>query len=216
MQQKNYQRNTKFIMENNNNIEGVYELIEQYNFAELSESDRLLVLSVMTESQYSNMRKTVDDLKLDFGNDIEPVINIPIIGKTNSDSRIRQILNYRIKFYQVAASIAIIISAFFMLQHSNRNNTEQMIAKGDTVIIHQIDSVYTIVYDTVEIIKENVEYLQTDFSRQKENNLIAYSNSKTDCSNSLCPNEMEDIIAMNSRNTIKNDSTTKGLLLSLN
>ena len=216
MQQKNYQRNTKFIMESNKNIEKVYELIEQYDFAELSEPDRLLVLSVMTESQYSKMRKTVDDLKLDLKSDIEPEINIPEIGKSNSDSRIRQLLNYPIKFYQVAASVAIIISTFFMFQHSNKNNTDQMIAKSDAVIIRQIDSVYTIVYDTVEIIKEKVGHLQTDFSRQKENDLITYSNSRTDCNNSLCPSEMEDLIAMNSRNTIKNDSTTKRLLLSLN
>ncbi len=193
MQQKNYQRNTKFIMENNKNIEKAYELIEQYDFAELSEPDRLLVLSVITESQYSEMRKTVDDLKLDLKSDIEPEINIPEIGKSNSDSRIRQLLNYRIKFYQVAASVAIIISTFFMFQHLNKNNTDQMIAKSDAVIIQQID-----------------------FSRQKENDLITYSNSRTDCDNSLCLSEMEDIIAMNSRNTIKNDSTTKGLLLSLN
>ena len=193
MQQKNYQRNTKFIMESNKNIEKVYELIEQYDFAELSEPDRLLVLSVITESQYSEMRKTVDDLKLDLKSDIEPEINIPEIGKSNSDSRIRQLLNYRIKFYQVAASVAIIISTFFMFQHLNKNNTDQMIAKSDAVIIQQID-----------------------FSRQKENDLITYSNSRTDCDNSLCLSEMEDIIAMNSRNTIKNDSTTKGLLLSLN
>ena len=99
-------------MRNNKNIEKVYELIEQYDFAELSEPDKLLVLSVMTESQYTEMRNTVDNLKLELANDIEPVINIPTIEKKDSDGRIKRFLFYPIKFYQVAASIAIMISIF--------------------------------------------------------------------------------------------------------
>ena len=59
MQQKSYQRITRIIMENSKHIERAYELIEQYDFAELSGSDRLTVLSVMTESEYSAMRETV-------------------------------------------------------------------------------------------------------------------------------------------------------------
>jgi len=203
-------------MENNKNIERAYELIELYDFDALSESDRVIVLSVMTENEYSAMRKTVDKLKLDFNTDIEPEINIPELSKSNSDRRIRHLLNYPIKFYQVAACLAIIISTFFMFPFSNESNNSQMIVKNDTVIVKQIDTVNSIVYDTVEIIKEKIEYSQADFSRPKENELITYSSSNADCSNSLCPNEMEDIIAMNSKNTLENDTATKSLLLSLN
>ena len=203
-------------MENNKNIEKIYELIEQYDFVELSMQEKTLVLSAMTESQYTEMRNTVDNLKLELNTDIEPESNIPHIGDIVKDSRIKRLLNYPIKFYQVAASTAIIISVFSIYQKSNIDNTNSMIAKNDTLIIQQIDTVHSIVHDTVEIIREKIRIAQTDSQIKKENDLIASSNIKTDCSNSLCPNEMDDIITMNSENTIKNDSTIKGLLLSLN
>lgn len=203
-------------MENNKSIEKIYELIEQYDFAELSEQDRLIVLAVMSESEYNEMRKTVDNLKLELTPDVEPEINMPKIEKVNSDSRIRRFLNYPIKFYQVAASIVVIISAFYMFQNSDKNISNQMIANNDTIVIRHIDTVYSIVNDTVEIIIEKVRTVKTDFQKQEEHDLIAYSNMKSDCSKNLCPNEIEDIITMNSVNTIKNDSTIKGVLLSLN
>jgi hypothetical protein len=204
-------------MGNNKNIEKIYDLIEQYDFVELSKPDKLLVLSVMSESQYAEMRNTVDNLKLELTNDdIEPAINIPKIESVDSESRITRILNYPIKLYQVAASVAIIISIFSIFQQSSKNENYSMIAKNDTLIIKKIDTVYSIVNDTVEIIREKVGIAQMDFQIQKENNLSANSNINTDCSNSLCPNEMDDLVAMNSRNTIKNDTTIKGVLLSLN
>jgi hypothetical protein len=205
-------------MENNKNIEKIYDLIEQFDFAELSEPDRLLVLSVISESKYAEMRNTFNNLKLELteDDDIEPAINIPKIESVDSDSRIKRILNYPIKFYQVAASVAIIISIFSLFQQSSKNENYSMIAKNDTLIIQKIDTVYSIVHDTVEIIREKVRIAQKDFQIQKENDLSANSNIKTDCSNNICPNEMDDFIAMNSRNTIKNDTTLKGVLLSLN
>lgn len=203
-------------MENNKSIEKIYELIEQYNFVELSMQEKTLVLSVMTESQYTEMRNTVDNLKLELNTDIEPKSNIPQIEEIVKDSRINRFLNYPIKFYQVVASIAIIISIFSIYQKLDKVITNPMITKNDTVVIHKVDTVYSVVHDTVEIIREKNRKAQTDLQMKNENDLKSSSNIKTDCNNSLCPNEMDNIIAMNSKNAIKNDSTIKGLLLSLN
>ena len=127
-----------------------------------------------------------------------------------------KICDYPIKFYQVAASIAIMISIISMFEHSNNDKTNALIAKNDTVIFQKTDTVYSIVHDTIEIIKEKVRIAHSDIQIQKEKDLTDSSNIKTDCANNVCPHEMDALIAMNSRNTIKNDTILKGVLLSLN
>jgi len=201
--------------ENNNNIEKVYELIEQYEFVELSEADRLKVLSVMTEDQYTEMRSTIDNVKLRLENDIEPVVKIPQLPKQYSSHKLSRYLNYPLKLYQVAAGIAILIASFFMVLYS-KDSPVQITAENDTVFIRHTDSVFTIIYDTVEIMKENVRNIQSNFSKPDNNVLITHQTEINDCSNKLCPNEITDIIAMNGRNTVSSDSVMKDVLLSLN
>jgi len=69
---------------------------------------------------------------------------------------------------------------------------------------------------TIEIIKEKVQYIQPNSSKPEPKSMTSQASKKADCSNNICPNEIENITVMNSRNTISNDTTTKGLLLSLN
>jgi hypothetical protein len=202
-------------MENNNSIEKAYELIEQYEFAELSEADKLYVLSVMTESQYAEMRRTIDNVKLVLENDIEPIIRIPQKLKQPEDSKIRRLFNFQFKLYQVAASIAILITTFLIIQYSRENSTNQLIAKTDTIYVQHSDTLYTKVYDTIEVIRE-IERHPQNISQLKKTNLIVQSIKKSDCSNELCPNEIENITTMNTRNTISSDSILKEMLLRLN
>lgn len=203
-------------MQTNEKLEKVYELLEQYEFIELSEIDKQIVLSVITESEYSEMRKTIDVVKREFETDIELVKNMPVNPMHAKERTMYRFLNYKLKLYQVAASIAIIFASFFLYQHSDKNPESQMIAVNDTITIHRVDTVKTVVYDTVEIIKEKVKYMLP--KAQETQNVVANTSSKNqeDCNANLCPNQISDLIALNGKNDISKDSTIKGILLSLN
>jgi hypothetical protein len=60
-------------MDANQNIERAYELLEKFDFNELSEKDRLYILSVMTENEYGEMRDTIKDTDNFFVKSVEPV-----------------------------------------------------------------------------------------------------------------------------------------------
>jgi len=59
-------------MKTDKRIEKAYDLVEQFEFSELSEPDKLLILSVMTESEYEQMRITLKGINHTFKNDVEP------------------------------------------------------------------------------------------------------------------------------------------------
>lgn len=203
-------------MQTKNNIEEVYELLEQYEFAELSENDRLKVLSFMTESQYADMRRTINNVKHVLEDDIDPEINAPVYSRQYKEGKIIRFFNYQLKVYQVAAGFAILISSLFLFQYMNKDHANQLIAKNETVTIRQVDTVHTIIFDTIKIIKENVRNIQPGFSLYIKDDLVLKPLKEVDCSNNLCPGEIENLVAMNSKNTISNDSAIKELLLSLN
>jgi hypothetical protein len=203
-------------MQTNNTIEKVYELLERYEFTELSEIDRQHVLSVMNEDEYSKMRKIIDNVKIELKGEIEPVKSNPPCIRQSRESKLKHFLNYELKVYKVAAIIVILVTIFFLFKHSNSDNSNQVITKNDIITICHIDTVHTIIYDTVEIIKTKLNYTQSEIPKPEMNELISQSIHKNDCSNSLCPNEIENISVMNSRNPISIDSTTKELLLTFN
>lgn len=202
-------------MQSNNNIEKVYDLIEQFDFTELSEFDKLEVLSVMTETEYTEMRKSIDTVKTVFQEDIEPIKTV-MLNKYNKKNIISRVINFNIKLYQVAASVAILIACYYLFQPRNKHVINQNIALNSKTAPRNIDTIHTIIYDTVVAFKEKVDYVKTNISELEQKEIIPQTANKTDCSKILCANEIENITLMNSRNTISNDTTIKEILLSLN
>ena len=203
-------------MGTNNNIERAYDLVEQFDFNELSEEDKLYILSIMTEVQYADMRKTMTDVKVSLENDIEPDLDMPKTKSNNNVNKLLRLVNYQIPIYKVAASIAIIIATYFMFQKLNLNQTNQLMARNDTIVIHQIDTVYTKVYDTIRIINNNVRSLQAEINQSENLKSISSSNQSFDCNKELCPNEVGKIVTLNNKNNISNDSVLNNLLISMN
>lgn len=205
-------------MEDNNKIEKVYELIEQYEFAQLSDTEKRYVLSIMSECEYMQMRQTIAQVKSLFEYDIEPINNIPdnLYQNRGGVSNLKRLVNYPVKLYQVAASIAIILATFILYQYSGKGNESQMLVNNDTVFIRHVDTVYTKIYDTIRVIYKKAEYAPSYMARVEKSNLPIQSTSKIDCKKELCPNEVEDITMMNGKNSISTDSTIRGIMLSLN
>ena len=139
-------------MENKNTkIEKAYDLLEQFEFTELSEEEKLDILSVMTESQYNEMRKTIYDMKVVLDKDIEPLTGVPGILRYTARSKFLRFIQYPVQLYQVAASIALILLTYFIIQKTDQNSTSNILASNDTVFVYQTDTVFTTVYDTVRI-----------------------------------------------------------------
>jgi hypothetical protein len=197
-------------------IEKAYDLLEQFEFIELSEAEKLYILSVMTESQYNEMRKTISNIKVILDRDIEPVLSAPNIPQFTTKSKFLRFIKYPVQLYQVAASIAIILSTYFIIQKTNHNSINKVLASNDTVFVRQTDTIYTPVYGTGSIKEIATPSHQNKSQRADKNELISDTAPALDCRRELCPNEVGNITILNNTNSIANDSALKGILLSLN
>jgi len=204
-------------MENNNTrIEKAYDLLEQFDFTELSEEEKLDILSVMTESQYNEMRKTIHDMKVVLDKDIEPLTGVNGISRYTAKSKFLRFIQYPVQLYQVAASIALILLTYFIIQKTDQNSITRVLANNDTVFVYQMDTVYTTVYDTVRI-REIAAPGHLKYSKKPGNKKPKINTAPTaDCNRELCPNEVGKITVLNKTNNMARDSALKGLLLSLN
>lgn len=204
-------------MENENTkIEKAYDLLEQFAFTELSEEEKQDILSVMTESQYNEMRKTIHDMKVVLDKDIEPLTGVPGLPRYTSGNKFLRFIQYPVQLYQVAASIALILLTYFIIQKTDQNSTSNILASNDTVLVYQTDTVYTTVYDTVSI-GETAAPGHLKYSKKPGNKKPKINTAPTtDCSRELCPNEVGKITVLNKTNNMARDSALKGLLLSLN
>jgi hypothetical protein len=159
-------------MKANPYLERLYELLEQFDFNELSEKDRTYVLSNMSEKEYINMRSTIKDTETFFSNSSEPHINVSLLSSiihTNHKPNILiNILNRPVKFYQLAASIVLILAIYTIKQYSNFPDKNSALPLHDTIFIQKTDSIYPKLADTVKSIKEKIIYI----SREKDTNTL--------------------------------------------
>ena len=165
-------------MKANPYLERVYELLEQFDFNELSEKDRTYVLSNMSEKEYINMRSTIKDTETFFSNSSEPNINVSLLSSiihTNHKPNILiKILNQPVKFYQLAAFIVLILAIYTIKQYSDFPDKNSALPLHDTIFIQKADSiypkladtVYSKLIDTVKCIREKIIYI----SREKDTN----------------------------------------------
>lgn len=103
------------------NEEAVYELIEKYDYSELNEAQKILVLSEMTVEEYGEMRKAVTLTANFFDN--EPILMgedliIPIVKQENI---LVKIINYKLPIYKIAAILLIVLCIDrFIPEESNK------------------------------------------------------------------------------------------------
>jgi|WetSurMetagenome_2_1015567.scaffolds.fasta_scaffold455878_2 hypothetical protein len=168
-------------------FERIYELLEQFDFNELSERDRIFVLSKIDEEEYINMRSTIKDTETFFSNSSEPNINdslLSLIIKTNhKPGTLIKILGQPVKLYQLAASIVLILAIYTIKQYSNFPDKNSVFPLHDTVFIQKADSiypkladtVYSKLVDTVKSINDKILYI----SREKDTNTLVKLLSNT-------------------------------------
>jgi hypothetical protein len=186
-------------MKENTYLERIYELLEQFDFNELSDNDRIYVLSKMAEEEYINMRSTIKDTETFFSYSIEPEINGSLLASilhTNHKPNILiKLLNKPVKFYQLAASLTLILAIYTINQYSDLQIKNSVIPLYDTIFIEKIDTVYpkpadTIsskLADTVKIIKEKIINISRDKDTNAHVRLLSSTASVFDSGKLLCP-----------------------------
>ena len=191
-------------METNRNIERVYELLEQFDFKELSEQDKLFVLSEMTAIEYGKMRSTIKDTQFFFANDIEPNYD----NSRKPKSLLLHILKQPIQLYKVAASIIILFGIFSAIQYFNHPAKSDLLTFNDKTYIVKTDTVYSKMVDTITIIKERITYIPKENELSTNERLASNSKIEYDCSKEICPNDIDNI-----KELAYNDNASKDTLL---
>jgi len=201
------------------NLEKIYDLLEQYDFNELSETDKSFVLTQMSETDYENMRETIKDSKNYF--DGKPEIQMDeniynflpdTMKKRNSVVRA---LNYPIQFYKVAASILIILGITFLIYYNNLPVRNGELAIHDTIYIKKTDTVFSTIRDSLKIIKNLIVQVPQKKASNTVTKYLANNDIKVDCKKELCPSDIEKITGLASSNSISQDTSLGDFVVSI-
>lgn len=178
----------------------IYDLIEQFDFDQLTEQQKSKVMEQVSEEEYRSMRETIVATNAFFEN--SPLnTEIPPL---RSDSKIRVLAHKSIPLYQVAASVAVIIGlfGFFVLQQPTTN--EKIVAIHDTVTRHTRDTVYRTIVDTIHHIKEQIVYVS-----MPQPTIALSDNYHTNCDVALCATDIDKFGQTGSNGAIAHDSMWK-------
>lgn len=208
-------------MKANPYLERVYELLEQFDFNELSENDRFYVLSKMSEKEYITLRSTIKDTENFFSNSSEPEINASLLSSiihTNHKPNILiKILNQPVKFYQLAASIALLLAIYTIKQYTDLPIKNSVLPLYDTIFIQKIDTVYpkqadTIsskLADTVKLIKEKIINISRDKDTNAHVKLLSTTARVFDSSKLVCPKTSDSIKELTFIKDVSSDTSFK-------
>lgn len=206
-------------MESNRNMERAYELLERFDFNELPERDRLYILSVMTEDEYSEMRNTLKYTVGFFSNTAEPSMDeselTSLVAKNKRENNVIKLLKYPVQLYKVAASLLIVLGLYSVFQHSILQERYNLLASHDTVFIHKTDTIYTRLIDTINIIKTKIVFVPQKTDIAASGILLSVARNEYDCKKEICPNEVDQIKKLAYNNNASNDTLLKDFIVSL-
>jgi hypothetical protein len=188
----------------------IYDLIEQFDFDELPEKERLKVLQSISEKEYRAMRDTLLETAALF----QKEVTMPAEDHTRPW---RKFLIYPIEFYKVAAVflLAAGIGMGIIAFHSSGNN--ELLARTDTLFVDKTDTVY--------IIKKEKVYLTTGIGLQKAVQVsgtpaIYYKvesesdPNQPDCKKVLCPDDLNTLCRKKAKGDFASDTVLSDFVAS--
>ena len=208
-------------MKANTHLERIYELLEQFDFNELPENDRIYVLSKMAEDEYINMRSSIKDTETFFSNSSEPEISVSLLSsiiRTNHKPNLLiKILNKPVKFYQLAASIALLLAIYAIKQYSDLPDKNSAIPLYDTIFIQKIDTLSpklsdtlgSKLADTVKYIKEKIINMSGEKGINNQAKLLSTTAYVSDSTNIVYPKTTDYIKELTITKDISRDTLFK-------
>jgi hypothetical protein len=202
------------------NMERVYELLEQFDFHELSAQDKEYVLSNLTEADYIQMRKAIHATEQFFSHADEPSLasslHESIINKIKAENVVIRLLKRPIQLYKVAAAVAVLLGIYSILTFHKPISYNTTLAFHDTVFIQKTDTVLTRMIDTVRIVKEKIVYRTIKQNSIFSDNLISKASNTYDCNKDICPNDIEKVQSLTNNNALSRDTFMAGFIVSIN
>lgn len=199
-------------MENEKGLERIYEFIENYNFDELSEFEKEIVFRHISEDEYTNMRITITDTKNLFE-------KLPIESGQSQKNKLGTLFRHPVELYKVAASIVLLVGIGFVLTKAISTQDSGLISMVDTVYVKQIDTLIIEKWDTMEVVKEKVVYREKPEKETKSAYIkitLEETNTTTDCSKNLCPDDIATINKVKANGSISRDTVLSDFIVSIN
>lgn len=206
-------------MEPNDNMAKIYELLEQFDFSELSEQDKNYVLANISEQEYAEMRSTIKATQGYFTHAETPEMGTSFhetIGyEKGSTNKIMKFLTYPLQLYKVAALIALVISLYFLFRTLPTGENEKLLAINDTVYIHKTDTVFSERIDTVKIIQQKIVQVVLKPEITKSSQIVTNAKFEYDCRREICPSNVDQLTNLAFANNVKSDTLLNDFVVDL-
>ena len=117
-------------MKQNKNIEKIYDLAEKFDFNELSESDKRIILKEISEEEFAGIRLTIVNT-----DELYSKMDLPV--KADKKSGIKKIIYYPVEFYKVAATLLVLVGLGYVFSDLHKTVEKEYITETDTLIIEK-------------------------------------------------------------------------------
>lgn len=204
------------IMNLEEQIGRVYDFIEEYDFVDLSESQKSVVLGVMSEMEYVQMRAAVVNTRNYLVDEVAPDLKTASFVRNERLDRFIYLMKTPIPLYRVAVLIVVIFSSFLAFKLMVNDIRAPEIASVKTSQVLNIDTVYITLVDTLEILKEKIVYIEKNQPIVDEKSINVPAIFELDCKTEICPNDIEQLKNLAYNNKISNDTLLKKFLQTLN
>jgi len=200
-------------MKPENIMDRAYELLEEYDFSELSQEDKIYILSVMKENEYNSMRETIVDTKNLFTADTDSVIfertsfnQKPHHTRKNSFVKL---ITYPVPLYKIAAMLVVLLGIYFLSKTVSTPATNSLVSHLDTLVIFKKDTIFMTKIDTIRLLEKQVVYLpQKRIEKEKRNKSLA-NLRQNNCNTEVCPENVERLLAMDMNGNAIGDTILK-------
>lgn len=193
-------------------IEKIYDLIEQFDFEELNEREKSIVLEHLSSAEYTSMRSTIADANALFTKYRVPGISVKRLT-------FKKLALYPVAFYKIAVAIILLMGIAFLLSKNQNASKKDLLARIDTVFIEKTDTVVLNEIETIEIIKTKFVYKDLPAGNnnlsQTENSTLALDNLR-DCSIEICPDDMSVLSRIKTKGDFSKDTILTDFIVSLN
>jgi hypothetical protein len=193
-------------------IDKIYDLIEKFDFEELSESEKSFVLNHISYAEYAKMRSTIVDTNELFS-------KYPISSHKDKGLSLKKLVVYPVALYKIAIAIILLIGIAFLLSKNQAFNEKELLAKADTVFIEKIDTVVLEKTETLEVIKTKIVYkdllADQNLINQSENSNVAV-NYERDCSKEICPDDITTLSRIKTKGDFSKDTKLTDFIVSMN
>ncbi|PCJ26987.1 MAG: hypothetical protein COA97_04630 [Flavobacteriales bacterium] len=111
----------------------IQELTERFDFLELTEDHKEMVLLEMSELEYDHLRETIKMTVNYFENEPQLLADNSLKPVIEKDNVLLRIINYKIPTYKVAAAIVLMVS-FNFIASKMLNNDAVEIVENESIV----------------------------------------------------------------------------------